>query len=117
MSSIKATRFVCEPPFTPFAPVWDYTIAQTTSDIDLESLAEYILVKEKEIISEYKEDLDDGMTSLGDDSLTSRFKYFNVLKWDHPECKKLLDEIGCSDEKNNLISTPASDMVCVRIDY
>ena len=31
--------------------------------------------------------------------------------------EKLLDEIGCSDEKNNLISTPASDMVCVRIDY
>jgi hypothetical protein len=94
MSSIKATRFVCEPPFTPFAPVWDYTIAQTTSDIDLESLAEYILIKEKEIISEYKEDLNDGMTSLGDDSLTARFKYFNVLKWDHPECKKLLDEIA-----------------------
>ena len=30
--------------------------------------------------------------------------------------EKLLDEIGCPDEKNNLISTPASDMVCVRLD-
>ena len=93
MSSIKATRFISEPPVTPFAPVWDYTVAQKTLDIDLESLAEFILVKEEEIKSEYTEDLNDGMTSLGEDSLTARFRYFNVLKWDHPECKKLLDEI------------------------
>ncbi len=49
MSSIKATRFISEPPVTPFAPVWDYTVAQKTLDIDLESLAEFILVKEKRL--------------------------------------------------------------------
>ena len=96
---INATRFVSEPPETPFAPVWDYTLAQTKVDIDLDSLAEYILIKEKEIVSEYPGDmtyapLDDGKTNLGEDSLTARFKYFNVFKWDHPECKKLLDIVS-----------------------
>lgn len=92
--SIKATRFVSEQPQTPFAPVWDYTLAQEQIDIDLESLRDLILLKEQEIIKEFPGDkadlqLNDGYTGLGPDSLTARFKYFNVLKWDHPECKKL----------------------------
>ena len=92
--SIKAIRFVSEQPQTPFAPVWDYTLAQEQIDIDLESLKDLIFMKKKEIIEEYPGDmadlpLNDGYTGLGPNSLTSRFKYFNVLKWDHPECKKL----------------------------
>ena len=92
--SIKATRFISEQPQTPFAPVWDYTLAQEQIDVDLESLKDLILLREKEIIEEFPVDmadlpLNDGYTGLGPNSLTSRFKYFNVLKWDHPECKKL----------------------------
>ena len=93
---IKATRYYSGEPITPFAPFWDYTIAICKLDIDLASMKELILKKEKEIIEEYTKDkfpLVDGGTGLGLDSLTSRFKYFNLLTWDHPACKQLHESI------------------------
>ena len=47
---IKATRYYSGEPITPFAPFWDYTIAICKLDIDLVSMKELILKKEKEII-------------------------------------------------------------------
>ena len=48
--------------------------------INTENIAKIVLEKEKEIIEKYSGD-DDGNTGLGADSLTARFKHFNVLKW------------------------------------
>lgn len=88
----KAQRFVSEPPATPFAPTWDFTIARKETEIDVKSLAEFVLQKEQEIIDEFP-GTDDGQTGLGEGSLTARFKHFNALEWDHPGCRQLLEEI------------------------
>ena len=88
MRDPKVDRFVSEPPKTPFAPYWEYYIAEVMLDIDCDALSTLILEKEKEIITTYPSD-SDGSTGLGPNSLTSRFKYFNVLNWDHPEISKV----------------------------
>ena len=95
----RATRFISDPPETPFAPTWDFTLARMQTDIDVKSLAEVILSKEKEIIDTYPGDMTfmpldkEGINTVAEESVTARFKYFNVLKWDHPECKKLHQSI------------------------
>lgn len=88
MRDPKVDRFVSEPPKTPFAPCWEYYIAEVMLDIDCDALSTLILEKEKQIIATYPSD-SDGYTGLGSNSLTSRFKYFNVLNWDHPEISKV----------------------------
>ena len=88
----KVTRFTNDPPQSPYAPIWDYCIAEKKIDIDVEELAKVILLKESEIIKEYP-GCDDGDTGLGLDSLTARFNYFNVLQWDSPVCEELHKEI------------------------
>ena len=88
----KGIRFVSESPETAFAPVWDYSIAIKSTNINTEDLAKIILEKEKEIIENYSGD-DDGNTGLGADSLTARFKHFNVLKWQEVDIAQLHQEI------------------------
>ena len=95
---INTIRYVSEPPITPFAPAWDFTLANAQTDIDLDALKDLILEKEIEIKKEFPTDmgyphLNDGKTGLGPNSLTARFKYFNLLKWDHPVCKQLHEVI------------------------
>ena len=89
----KVTRFTSAPPQSPYAPVWDYCIAEKETNIDVEELAKVILYKESKIKDQYTENLDDGDTGLGLDSLTARFNYFNVLKWNSPVCENLHKEI------------------------
>ena len=92
----KVTRFTSDPPQSPYAPIWDYCIAEKETNIDVEELAKIILSKEEEIKEKYPDDwdqYDDGDTGLGADSLTARFNYFNVLKWDSPVCEELHKEI------------------------
>ena len=88
----RGIRFVSEPPETPFAPVWDYSIAVKPIIINTENIAKIVLEKEKEIIEKYSGD-DDGNTGLGADSLTARFKHFNVLKWQEVDIAQLHQEI------------------------
>ena len=95
---VKVHQFKNEPPETPYAPLWDFVIAEKETDLDVDELSYIILSKEKEIIEEYPEGwanqpVHDGYTGLGTDSLTARFNYFNVLKWDYPVCKDLHNEI------------------------
>ena len=54
----KGIRFVSESPETAFAPVWDYSIAIKSTNINTEDLAKIILEKEKEIIENYSGELD-----------------------------------------------------------
>ena len=95
---VKVHQFKNEPPETPYAPLWEFVIAEKETDLDVDELSYIILSKEKEIIEEYPEGwanqpVHDGYTGLGTDSLTARFNYFNVLKWDYPVCKDLHNEI------------------------
>lgn len=90
---VKVHTFKNEDPQTPYAPLWNFVIADKETDLDVDELGYIILSKEKEIIEEYPEVNTDGYTGLGKDSLTARFNYFNVLKWDYPVVKDLHNEI------------------------
>lgn len=92
MAEWVGTRIQSNVQQTPFAPTWDYTIGEKQLRIDVKSLEKLILEKEQEIIQQYPGD-NDGNTGLGPDSLTSRFKYFNVLLWDHDVVRELHQEI------------------------
>ena len=59
-----ATQFKNDPPKSPFAPTWDYTIAEKQIDIDIELLKNIVLEKEIEIVQQYPANSDGG-TGLG----------------------------------------------------
>lgn len=61
-----------------FNPVYKYYIYETDLNIDLEKLKNFILKLEPEMKEKYP-DLGDGNTGLGD-SLTSRFRSYNLLQ-------------------------------------
>jgi len=87
-----AIQYKSDPPQSPFAPTWDYTIGEKQIDIDCEQLKNIILEKEKEIKEEFPAS-SDGNTGLGPDSLTSRFRHFNVLSWGYEVTDQLHEEI------------------------
>lgn len=87
-----AVHFKSDPPQTPFAPQWDFTIGEKQIDIDLGELTELILSKEEDIKKTFPAS-SDGNTGLGPESLTSRFRHFNVLTWGHPVTDQLHKEI------------------------
>lgn len=79
---------------SPLAPEYWLVIAEYDLEgINWDRLSNFILYKEKEIknLNIPNNKLDDGKTLLGLQSLTARFKHFNVLKWEHPEVFKLKD--------------------------
>jgi hypothetical protein len=76
-----------------FAPEWKYYIYENFIEgLDFNSIRKIILKKEKDILkntkSSYKDSID-GYTGLGKNSLTSRYQYFNVLKWKNKQIKNL----------------------------
>ena len=81
---------------TPTAPTYKCSIfGSYINNINLDALSTLILEKEKEITSlDLPENMiSHGFTGLGPKALTSRFKAFNALTWDHPEIHKLKQEI------------------------
>ena len=63
-----------------FNPTYEYYIYETMIDFDLDFLKQFILQKENEIIFNYPAHTD-GDTGLGNNSLTSRYPYFNLLQY------------------------------------
>ena len=94
---MKIILFKSEKRQTPFAPEWEYIIAETKiEDVDFYKIRDIILSKEQQIISTYEpnsRDSGDGYTGLGANSLTSRFESYNVLNWEELEIKKLKKSI------------------------
>ena len=77
---VKVHQFKSALTVSPFAPSWDYIIAEKEIDVDLDELSRLILEKaspEYEIIT----------------APNCKSYFFNVLKWDYPVCKKLHKEI------------------------
>ena len=77
---------------SPLAPEYWIVISECKLDkINWNILSKYILEKEKEIkdLDIPYNQLDDGQTLLGRNSLTSRFMFFNCFKWDNKEIIKL----------------------------
>jgi len=93
MQNLEIIQIKNSPPETPFAPVYTYSLCEAMiSNVDFNTVTKIILQKEKEIIKN-NPSYSDGHTSLGPDSLTSRFPSFNVLNWDFDEIKKIKDNI------------------------
>ena len=99
---MKFKRFVSEHPVSPYAPQWDFRVGNSMCEnIDTNSLSKFLLSKEKEVkklptaISNDGRD-SDGYTGLGSKSTTAKFQSYNILKWDHPEIKKLRSNIARS---------------------
>ena len=95
---MKILTFKSNPPLTPFAPQWDYSIGHENiaNFIDCPKIANLILSKEKNIISKFpaaKKSSLDGYTGLGPNSLTSRYEYYNLMEWPEIEIKSLQDKI------------------------
>jgi len=65
----------------PFNPVYSFYIYENDvlNNLKLDYLKKFILEFEKECLEKYKPYSDAG-TGLGKDSLTSRYKYYNLLK-------------------------------------
>lgn len=85
--------FQSSTPRTPFAPVYHYIFAESRIEgVDFKKIAEIILSKEEEIKGRTSP-TSDAYTGLGDNSLTSRWKSFNVFKWNEPEIEKLKEQI------------------------
>ena len=79
---------------TPFAIDYTfYVFENIINDVDFSAVSKIIKSKEKKIIRSSPKSSGDGNTGLGNDSLTSRFGYFNVLKWQEPDIQKIKDHI------------------------
>jgi hypothetical protein len=95
---MQIIKFESDPPLTVFAPNWCWIMAEDTLTSDtqfLNRLKEIILLKELDTINSNKEKYNtynemhnivyDGNTGLGENSLTSRAQFFNILNWDFNE--------------------------------
>tara|TARA_Y100000815_G_C13341794_1_gene500265 strand:+ start:1814 stop:2467 length:654 start_codon:yes stop_codon:yes gene_type:complete len=108
---MKIFTFKSNPPLTPFAPQWDYSLGHEniSNFIDCPKIASLILSKEKSIMGKFPDDAlkgpavnsssIDGYTGLGQKSLTSRHGYYNLLEWPEKEIKILHDNIVKSHQK------------------
>tara|TARA_Y100001937_G_C7093762_1_gene319081 strand:+ start:653 stop:1291 length:639 start_codon:yes stop_codon:yes gene_type:complete len=79
---------------TPFAIDYTfYVFENIINDVDFSAVSKIIKSKEKKIIRSSPKSSGDGNTGLGNDSLTSKFGYFNVLKWQEPDIQKIKNHI------------------------
>jgi hypothetical protein len=110
MSQLTKILHFASEEFTPFAPYWDYFIAEGKCMIDLNPIEKEILGKEKEIIEKYEFE-DDWGTKLGKNSLTARSKNYNLLEFDSAETlrfsikdfhDKFLEEINIPKPPGNI---------------
>ena len=98
---------------TPFAIDYTfYVFENIINDVDFSAVSKIIKSKEKKIIRSSPKSSGDGNTGLGDNSLTSRFGYFNVLKWQEPDIQKIKDHIVDNVSKfyNRILQEKPADL-------
>jgi len=102
MNKINYVHFVNEKLLTPFAPSWNYFIAEKLlSNIDCNRLKDYLLSRQQEILA-IENNLDDGGTGLGLNNTTARWKSYNIFSWDQPDINILKQEIGSMCENYHM---------------
>ena len=97
-------NFINEPLKNKFNPSFNYWMYENVLELNFEKLKQDILNLEKNMIEKYPSHdsaLSDGNTGLGSDSLTSRFKHYNLLQLD--ETKFLKDMIR--DKHDDFLET------------
>jgi len=84
-----------EPPLTPFAPSYTYTLTEKKifSEEECESLNNYLLEQEPILFDKHRIPSGNAGTGLGPTSLTTRYASFNVLDFDFHLVSKLKTEI------------------------
>ena len=98
---------------TPFAIDYTfYVFENIINDVNFSAVSKIIKSKEKKIIRSSPKSSGDGNTGLGDNSLTSRFGYFNVLKWQEPDIQKIKDHIidNVSKFYNRILQEKPTDL-------
>ena len=94
MNEINYIHFVNEKLRSPFAPTWDYFIAEKLlSNIQCTRLKNYLLSKQQEVFA-IKNNLDDCGTGLGNETTTARSGSYNIFTWDQPDINTLKKEIA-----------------------
>lgn len=106
---MKFLGFESDSPRTPYAPTWKFKVGTSFCDnINTNTLSKFLLKKENEIkklpvtYNKYTGEIVDGYTGLGKNSTTSKYQYYNILTWDHPEIKKLENNITKNIRRYNL---------------
>lgn len=76
-------KFYSNPKHNFFAPSWEYYIGQVDAENPklVSNLKELILYKEKQIITEFAGLGQDAGTSVGVDSLTGKYRFYNIFSW------------------------------------
>ena len=94
MNEINYVHFFNEKLRSPFAPTWDYFIAEKLlSNIQCTRLKNYLLSKQQEVFA-IKNNLDDCGTGLGNETTTARSGSYNIFTWDQPDINILKKEIA-----------------------
>ena len=94
MNEINYIHFVNEKLKSPFAPTWNYFIAEKLlSTIQCTRLKNYLLSKQQEVFA-IKNNLDDCGTGLGNETTTARSGSYNIFTWDQPDINTLKKEIA-----------------------
>jgi hypothetical protein len=83
---MRIGKFYSKPKHNFFAPSWEYYIGVTNVENPLfvEDFRQYILGKEKEIVQQFKGLGQDAGTNLGQDSLTAKYRFYNIFAFDDP---------------------------------
>jgi len=100
---MKLIKFQNDTRRTFFAPTYEYFLGEDfITNIDFNDIRNLILEQEKNILETYptvNRSSVDGYTGLGDNSLTSRFDYFNLFSWEQNQLNMLKREIFCKYRK------------------
>ena len=85
------------PPLTPFAPSYAHYITDKRifSEKECKEWNDYLLEQEPILLNKFTTSTGDGFTGLGDNSITSRYGHFNLLKFDFhlvPKLKKAIHD-------------------------
>jgi hypothetical protein len=89
---MNVISFKSEPKRTPFAPEWNYYLAEEViTDVDFKKLFKFLKAREKKILK--LKTTTDGYTGLGPNSTTAKHGQYNVFKWKNKEITKLKNNI------------------------
>ena len=102
-------NFKSAKPQTDFAPSWNFFVYENILNFDFDKVVNIILKKEKTIVKQYPPS-NNGNTSLDNNSLTSRFPFFNVLKWKEMLFLKKLIKQNYNNYLNKIKLTPEKNI-------
>ena len=85
-------NFKSEPKRTPFAPEWNYYLAEELiTDVDFKKLFKFLKTQEQKVLK--LKTTTDGYTGLGSNSTTAKNGKYNIFKWKNKEITKLKNNI------------------------